>query len=245
MVMEGSFNNCELYKKVDDCFYNCDTENAKEYYKKLDPSSIVTLMFNVVLCPTKDEHSYKRNFDVAKDLCEDYASKYDKCPKDSKYIENLLAHAITCGDHALKLVSEWIYTSNIFTPHSPSIDYNMVWIRTCCEDKKYLEEWHLDAKKCLITILTEEERIFPIYYDTWRYCSENLLKHSPDIIDELNKDEKFRLVCLGLICLKCNKIAKVLTKCTEDYKGPNYYCSDGDTVLEYACDNCSLRWTSQ
>nr|QBK92278.1 MAG: hypothetical protein LCPAC304_06250 [Pithovirus LCPAC304] len=147
----------------------------------------------------------------------------DHCSPCAKDIKNLLKSSLSFRKGKLfwELIGEHIAQNHI------ELDLQKIWIKSTCRNKEYVELWNLDAKNCLLRILTSTKtmKTFSILQGM---AFSHLLKHFPNLLHNLNRTTRKSFQHLGLYCPKC-----LTLKVNRSYDG-----------CEHQCNYCKHRWPS-
>ena len=108
------------------------------------------------------------------------------------------------------------------------LDFERVWLQTGYRDKKYVEKWNLDLKKCLLCLLKGDGDFtnFNSIMGTFR----RLTRHCPDILHLLTPEE-VKQFGLGLFCPRC-----LHSLCVEKSMHPSKLCQ------MHRCTHCCHKW---
>ncbi len=152
----------------------------------------------------------------------------DHCSPCAKDIEKLLKSSLSFRKGTLfwELIREHIAQNHI------ELDLQGVWIDSACINKEYVELWNLDAKNCLLRILTLMKVAFLgtekalLRFQT---CAlKHLINHFPTLLHNLNRTTRKDFQHLGLYCPRC-----LTLKVKRNHDG-----------CEHQCNYCKHRWTS-
>lgn len=222
------------YKISAEYFYMGNYRKGEEWYKKIEPSNIGALVDCAIGCLSDDEKVYDENFCIVRNLVENYVRENSSAHFPKKHAEYFLLNSILRGEHSLKLVNEWISTSDAFKKSRPYIDYCNVWLKSGCKDKFPLEILKLDMKECMMILLNNAKLVFPMGGKTLHWCFDNMIKHDPHLIKTLDTHYIRTLAEFGMVCPKC-KSHSYIKNITED---------DDNNKLRYRCTYCINEWDS-